>query len=93
MDTEKREGSTLSGWTTLRLIQTASHKYPGEQGDPTRNGKRNPGTESLPRRLSPGRIREYGPAEQVSTACGWGEGLSQKRTPLGKPEDMLTEAR
>jgi len=35
----------LSGWTNLRLIQTASRKYPGEQRGPKLNVKWNSGTE------------------------------------------------
>lgn len=39
---------TETGWTLLRVIQKASHKYPGEQCGPTRHDKRHSGTEERP---------------------------------------------
>ena len=67
-------------------------QYPGEQCDPPHHATQLPGTaERWPR--SPSAEPANAPREQVSAAGEARVGWSQKPTPLGQPEERLTETR
>jgi hypothetical protein len=82
-------GARLDTWTR---DPEGIPQSPGAPCDPPHNATQRPGTaEHGPRSPAPEPANAL--REQGATACEASEGWSQKPTPLGEPEERLTETR